>query len=72
MIYKWLIAKWRSGNIFISPDGIYFLEDGRILRKEYHYGICYRAKGSSRRYYYNKLNKDKEIVNKALRIKVNG
>jgi len=62
-----IIAKWKSGEVFVTADGRYFLEDGTQLHKEYKSGICFRARGRSKRYYYRKLNKNKKIVHKVIK-----
>lgn len=64
---KWILAKWESLGLYITPDGEYFTKEGIKLVREYKAGSCYRAPGSNKRFYYAKLNKNKVLINKVIK-----
>lgn len=63
----WILAKWKSGDVYITPDGLFYDQEGRRLIRGYKDGITYRAKGSSKRYYYAKLNREKVLLKKVIK-----
>lgn len=65
-----IYTKWISynGKIGITDKYEYYLMDNaQVMDKEVHQGsIFYRAKSSSKRYSFNKINKTKKLYQKLI------
>ena len=63
---KFLAARMKSGDVYITVENRFYYEDGRELLREYKDGLCYRARGSSRRHYRKKMLRELEPSTKII------